>query len=81
MYRCITEYLLGVQAEFNGLRLVPCIPAELDGAKISRIYRGAIYNITVHKGSGKMVVDGKEMEGNLAPIFPAGSTHTVEVWC
>ena len=81
MYRCITEYLLGVQADFNGLKLVPCIPDELDGAKISRLYRGATYNITIHKGSGKMVVDGQEMDGNIVPIFPAGTTHTIEVFC
>lgn len=81
MYRCITEYLLGVQADWTGLKLVPCIPDELDGTKISRNYRGATYNITVCKGSGKMVVDGVEVEGNIAPIFPAGTTHTVEVYC
>ena len=81
MYRCITEYLLGVQADWKGLKLVPCIPQELDGTKISRIYRGATYNITVRKGSGKMVVDGQEIDGNIAPIFPAGTTHTVEVYC
>ncbi len=81
MYRCITEYLLGVQAQFNGLKIVPCIPDELDGTKVSRIYRGATYNITIHKGSHKMLVDGKETESDTAPIFPAGTVHTVEVWC
>lgn len=29
----ITEYLLGVQATFHGLRIKLCIPAELDGTK------------------------------------------------
>lgn len=81
MYRCITEYLLGVQADFDGLRIVPCIPTELDGSKISRVFRGAKYNVTVHKGACKMLVDGKEFEGNLVPIFPEGTTHEVEVWC
>ena len=81
MYRCITEYLLGVQADFDGLRIVPCLPAELDGAKISRVFRGAKYNVTLYKGEGKMLVDGKEVEGNLVPIFPEGTTHTIEVWC
>ena len=81
MYRCITEYLMGVQADWTGLKIVPCIPQELDGTKISRIYRGATYNITIHKGQHPMVVDGQKVSGNIAPIFPAGTTHTVEVWC
>ena len=72
---------MGVQADFNGLKLVPCIPDELDGTKISRIYRGATYHITLHKGNGKMVVDGQKMDGNLVPIFPKDTIHTVEVWC
>ena len=81
MYRCITEYLLGVQAEFTGLGLRPCIPEALDGAQISRIYRGAVYNITVRKGAKKLVCDGEELAGDILPIFPAGTEHTVEVWC
>ncbi len=80
MYRCITEYLLGVQASFTGLRLVPCIPEELDGTKVSRLYRGATYNITIHKGGYRLLCDGQEIKGNTLPIFPADTEHTVEVW-
>lgn len=80
MYRCITEYLLGVQATFRGLRIAPCIPQALDGAKLSRIYRGAVYHITVHKGESKLLCDGKAVEGNVLPVFPENTCHTVEVW-
>ncbi len=80
MYRCITEYLLGVQADWDGLRLVPCIPEALDGTTVTRRYRGAVYRITLHCGSGKMLVDGAEAEGRFVPAFPAGSEHTVEVF-
>ena len=48
---------------------------------VRALLRGATYQITIHKGSGKMLVDGQEMDGNIVPVFPAGTTHTVEVWC
>lgn len=80
MYRCITEYLLGVQATFRGLRIAPCIPQALDGAQATRLYRGAEYHITFRKGQKKLLCDGYPVEGDVLPLFPAGSSHTVEVW-
>ena len=80
-YYTITQFILGIKPTYSGLKVEPCIPADWKGYNVKRQFRGATYNITVHKGSGKMLVDGQETEGNLAPIFPAGTTHTVEVWC
>ena len=80
MYRCITEYLLGVQSTFNGLRLKPCIPAELDNTKITRQYRGATYHIHICFGKGSMVCDGQAVQGDTLPIFPAGTEHCVTVY-
>jgi cellobiose phosphorylase len=62
----------------------PCIPTKWDGFEITRKWRGATYEITVKnpshvsKGVKSMVVDGKAVEGNVAPIFTSG-VHKVEV--
>ena len=62
----------------------PSIPHEWDGFTASRLYRGARYNITVKnpnhicKGVKKMIVDGKEIAGNVIPASANGE-HTVEV--
>ena len=49
-----------------------------DNIFVSRVYRGARYNITFKRsGNYKLTVDGKEIEGNIAPIFDEGSEHTV----
>lgn len=84
-YVCITQYILGVRPDFNGLRVDPCIPASWDGFTVTRIFRGAEYNIVVKnpahvcKGVQKLVVDGKEIEGNIIPAFSDGSRHEVLV--
>ena len=62
----------------------PCIPSKWDGFDAIRKFRGATYEISVKnpkhvcKGVEKMVVDGKEIDSNVAPIFTKG-THKVEV--
>ncbi len=80
----ISQYILGIKPKYNGLEVSPSIPKAWDGFSISRLFRGATYNITVknpdHVSSGvkSMTVDGKAVEGNLIPAFADG-THTVEV--
>lgn len=78
MYRDITEYIVGVSAEFDGLKIDPCIPDNWDNIEVSRIFRGVVYNITIKRGDKYgLNVDGKEMSGKVAPIFESGTTHTV----
>lgn len=83
-FYAITQYILGVRPEYNGLEIEPCIPKAWNGYKVTRKYRGATYQIEVKnpnhvsKGVKKMVVDGKEVAGNIVPFFKDGS-HTVEV--
>ncbi len=80
LYRGITEYIIGVRSEFNGLRVDPCLPSEWDEVEVSRIYRGATYNINIKKtGVKSVVMDGKTLEDNLLPITPEGTVHTVEL--
>ena len=80
-----SQYILGIYPDFDGLRVRPCIPAEWDGFTVSRAYRDAIYNITVKNpshletGDMKVLVDGKEISGNVIPPQPAGSVVEVEV--
>ena len=80
LYRGITEYILGVRSEFYGLRVDPCLPSEWDKVEVSRIYRGATYNITIEKtGIASVEMDGKALDSNLLPVTEAGTTHTVKV--
>jgi cellobiose phosphorylase len=81
----ISQFILGIIPEFDGLKVNPSIPAEWDGYRIKRQFRGDIFNISIKNpnhvstGVAKMTVDGKEIEGNIIPTFGDGKEHEVEV--
>ncbi len=81
IFRCVTENILGVKAEYDGLKIEPNMPDGWEDASVVRIYRGARYEIHIRNknqfGKYKLIVDGKEIEHNLVPVFEAGSIHTV----
>lgn len=81
----ISQYILGMIPDYDGLKVDPSIPSEWDGYTASRIFRGATYNVTVKnpdhvcKGVKSITVDGNAIEGNILPVFDEGTTHEVEV--
>jgi len=78
MYQAGTQWILGIRAEYNGLRVTPVIPKAWKGFSAARKFRGATYQIeVVRAGEGNAVsleVDGKAVEGNIIPLAPAGAT-------
>ena len=72
MVGCV-EGILGMRPDFNGLRISPSIPKEWESFEIEKDFRGKHLHIVVknpgHAESGckKLIVDGKEMEGNYIP--------------
>jgi cellobiose phosphorylase len=81
----ISQWILGIIPEYEGLKVDPCIPKAWDGYSVTRWYRGANYIISVKnpdhvsKGVKKVVVDGKEISGNILPVFNDGKDHNVEI--
>lgn len=43
----ISQYILGISADFDGLKIDPSIPAAWDGLNATRQFRGATYDIKV----------------------------------
>ena len=82
-YFSATRYMLGIRPGFDELTIDPCIPDSWDGFKVTRIFRGATYHITVEnpgkvmKGIKKILLDKKEV--NKIPIMEKGSSHDVLV--
>ncbi len=56
MYIAATQYILGVKAKWDGLEINPCLPKEWKEVKISRVFRGVRYNITVKNGGKKTFI-------------------------
>lgn len=83
LFRGVIEFIIGVSADYNGLRISPNIPKCWDKVKVKRVYRGCEYNITineVHSGDiFKIIVDGTEIDGNIIPIINDGNMHEVIV--
>ena len=60
--------------EIDGLRIDPCIPRSWPGFTMTRVFRGKTVKITVKNPDGvsrgvrSLVIDGKPVEGALAPL-------------
>ncbi|MGA3243508.1 MAG: glycosyl hydrolase family 65 protein [Bacteroidota bacterium] len=73
-YYTATQYILGIQPEYGGLRIDPCLPSDWKEVKITRRFRGKNLAITIKKEAGiqkgtKMVVlNGEALEGNFIPF-------------
>ncbi|MCI7492086.1 MAG: glycosyl transferase [Lachnobacterium sp.] len=81
----VSQYILGVKPDYDGLTIDPCIPSQLDGFEVCRDFRGCKYNITVsnpdgiQKGVKSVTVDGVEISGNTIPVKMAAGKASVNV--
>jgi cellobiose phosphorylase len=75
-YYTATQWILGIRAEYSGLRVDPAIPANWKGFTVTRRFRGNTYVIQVRNPKGKqrgvrrLRVEGQELAGNLLPVQP-----------
>jgi len=78
----VSQYLLGVRSEYDGLWVRPCLPKDIQEFTVTRRCRGATYNIRVkntRSGSRSLTANGKPVSGDLVPYAAAGST--VDIVC
>jgi cellobiose phosphorylase len=84
----ITQWILGIRPELDGLRIDPVIPSGWPGFTATRRFRRATYEITVRRartldsgiaeGAGTLV-NGHRVVGTLLPLAVPGETVGVEV--
>ena len=83
-YVAITQWILGIRPEHDGLRVDPVLPTAWPGFSCSRQWRGATYHISVEKPVGRrgraraLSVDGNLVAGNLLAPAPPGAVVRVE---
>ena len=81
----ISQYILGITPDWDGLKVDPSIPAAWDGFNATRQFRGDTYEIEVknpshvQKGVATLTIDGKAVDGCVIPFVGDGATHKVEV--
>ena len=77
-YYAITQWILGIRPEYEGLRVAPVLPERWHGFSATRTFRSVTYRITVSRnGKGNKVslkVDGKAIAGTIVPVPTDGRT-------
>lgn len=77
------EGILGVKADYAGLRIEPCFPADWEQAEMTRAFRGANYHVVVknprhvENGVPEIFVDGKRISKMTVPDGSAGEENVL----
>jgi cellobiose phosphorylase len=82
-YYSLTQYILGIRPEYEGLRLDPCVPKDWKGYSVERQFRGKKLTIEfknpngVNKGIKEVTLNGEKISGNLIPADKLKETNVV----
>ncbi len=79
----LSQHLLGVRPDFEGLRVHPVIGKEIDRFTVTRKCRGAVYVVRVtNRGAGerapRLTVDGALIQGDLVSYAPVGARVVID---
>jgi cellobiose phosphorylase len=72
-YYAITQYVLGIRPEIDGLRIDPCIPSGWRKFTVYRRFRGKRLTIQVENSSGvqkgvvSLTLNDEKLDGNVVP--------------
>jgi len=84
-YYTAAQYILGIQPDYYGLKIDPCIPSDWKEIKVTRNFRNKIFNIIIHnkngsqKGIKKIILNGESIEGNLIALDLMKDINNVDV--
>ena len=73
-FYAISQYILGIQPDYDGLVINPCIPKSWNGFNITRKFRGTTFKIEIQnpnhisKGVKELWIDGIRTDGNKIPL-------------
>jgi len=82
-YYSLTQYILGIKPEYEGLKIDPCVPASWKGFKAERRFRGKNIKIEVQNPSGvqkgikELFLNGEKMIGNIVLAEKLKDNNTV----
>ena len=84
MWLTVSQYILGIKPDYNGLVIDPCVPSTAQEFSVKRKFRDAEYRIRisnpkgVNRGVLSVEVDGVLMEGNTI-LYESGCHEVVVV--
>ncbi len=80
-FYALSQYILGIKPDFDGLTINPHLPKEISKVKVKRNFRGATYHITINNNGGNRIsckLNGMET-GTKLPAPEAGKEYEVVV--
>ena len=84
MFYAASQGILGVKPDYNGLKVDPCLPGDMQSVEITRKFRGSEYTIRItnragdEKGTLQLTMDGTPLEGNVIPADKTPAKHIIE---
>jgi cellobiose phosphorylase len=85
MNQILLKYIPGVLPDYDGLKIIPSIPSEINCLKLKRYFRGAFYNFDIALdnsiGTDEIYIElnNKELSSNVIPVQHAKSVNKVVV--
>ena len=83
LYRCMVESLFGLRGDGDGLRIAPQLPSHWPGARATRQFRGAVFEVEIERVAGlqvrRIMVDGTPLHGDRVAAVQAGRHYRVRV--
>lgn len=69
MYRAVLEYMIGIQPDYDGFRINPCLPDAWEEVSAKRTLRGHRYAISIRRTNGALTIflDGKPLDDPFVP--------------
>jgi cellobiose phosphorylase len=84
-FYAITQYILGIRPDYNGLIVDPCIPEDWNNLEIVRKFRNKIFRIQILNpseascGVKELTLNGQKIKGNVIPVSLAKEENVVKV--
>lgn len=85
LYLTGMEWILGLRAEYDGLRIEPNLPDAWGEVGVERTFREAVYHVQITRDAGlepgriDVSLDGEPVSGNVLPLPEAGREYQVRV--
>lgn len=84
-FYAISQYILGIKPQYDGILIDPCLPAPWEGYTATRKFRGRSLRIKVDKPKGvehgvlRIVLNGKEIGPGVIPVESLDPENEIEV--
>jgi cellobiose phosphorylase len=84
-FYAISQYILGIRPDYNGLLIDPCIPHEWNNLILTRKFRNKTFHFQilnpfkVSRGVKEMTLNGQKISGNMVPLDLSKEINEVKV--